>query len=189
MYHQPCRQDTAIATKMQKSPGPLSPCGSCWISTSLGWEETLLRHSNILPWLVKSTKKHYISLQTTFFRASQVGQQKRIWLPCMRYEFNPWVGKIPWSWKWQPTPVFLPRKFHGQRSLAVHGVTKSQTELSDWTTISSLFYGEWGKCRSVVSLHSRRQPSLCYLLKKKKKWISLCIRPCHWVTTIMSSDA
>ena len=31
--------------------------------------------------------------------------------------FNPWVGKIPWKRKWQPTAVFLPRKFHGQRSL------------------------------------------------------------------------
>ena len=31
--------------------------------------------------------------------------------------FGPWVGKIPWSRKWQPTPVFLPGKFHGQRSL------------------------------------------------------------------------
>ena len=27
------------------------------------------------------------------------------------------VGKIPWNRKWQPTPVFLPGKFHGQRSL------------------------------------------------------------------------
>ena len=26
--------------------------------------------------------------------------------------------KIPLSRKWQPTPVFLPGKFHGQRSLA-----------------------------------------------------------------------
>ena len=32
-------------------------------------------------------------------------------------EFRPWVGKIPWSGKWQPTPVFLPRGSHGQRSL------------------------------------------------------------------------
>ena len=24
----------------------------------------------------------------------------------------------PWRRKWQPTPVFLPGKFHGQRSLA-----------------------------------------------------------------------
>ena len=30
---------------------------------------------------------------------------------------EPWVRKIPWSRKWQPTPVFLPGKFHGQRSL------------------------------------------------------------------------
>ena len=26
---------------------------------------------------------------------------------------------IPWSRKWQPTPVFLPEKSHGQRSLVV----------------------------------------------------------------------
>ena len=31
---------------------------------------------------------------------------------------NPWVGKIPWRRKWQPTPVFLPGESHGQRSLA-----------------------------------------------------------------------
>ena len=31
---------------------------------------------------------------------------------------DPWVGKIPWRRKWQPTPGFLPVKSHGQRSLA-----------------------------------------------------------------------
>ena len=31
--------------------------------------------------------------------------------------FDLWVGKIPWSRKWQLTPVFLPGKFHGQRGL------------------------------------------------------------------------
>ena len=25
--------------------------------------------------------------------------------------------KIPWRMKWEPTPVFLPGEFHGQRSL------------------------------------------------------------------------
>ena len=33
-------------------------------------------------------------------------------------KFDPWVEKIPWSRKWQPLPVFLPRKSHWQRSLA-----------------------------------------------------------------------
>ena len=31
---------------------------------------------------------------------------------------DPCPGKIPWERKWQPTPVFLPEKSHGQRSLA-----------------------------------------------------------------------
>jgi len=39
---------------------------------------------------------------------------------CRRHRrrgFRPWVGKIPWRRKWQPTPVFLPGESHGQRSL------------------------------------------------------------------------
>ena len=35
---------------------------------------------------------------------------------CKRRGLNPCVRKISWSRKCQPTPVFLPRKFHGQRS-------------------------------------------------------------------------
>ena len=35
-----------------------------------------------------------------------------------RCKFDPWVGKIPWRWKWQPMPIFLPGEFHGERSLA-----------------------------------------------------------------------
>jgi len=31
--------------------------------------------------------------------------------------YEPWVGKIPWRRKWQPTSIFLPGEFHGQRSL------------------------------------------------------------------------
>ena len=33
-----------------------------------------------------------------------------------RSVFDPWVGKIFWKGKWQPTPVFLPGKSHGQRA-------------------------------------------------------------------------
>ena len=38
-------------------------------------------------------------------------------LPAVNPGFDPWVAKIPWRWAWQPTPVFLPGEFHGQRSL------------------------------------------------------------------------
>ena len=42
---------------------------------------------------------------------------KEIRLQCGRPGFDPWVGKIPWRRKWQPTPVFLPGESHGRRSL------------------------------------------------------------------------
>ena len=32
-------------------------------------------------------------------------------------QFDPWVRKIPWRRKGQPTLVFLPGESHGQRSL------------------------------------------------------------------------
>ena len=37
---------------------------------------------------------------------------------CKRCRFYPRVRKIPWRRKQQPTPVYLPEKFHGQRNLA-----------------------------------------------------------------------
>ena len=36
---------------------------------------------------------------------------------CRRCGFNPWVRKIPWRRKWQPTPVSLSGEAHGQKSL------------------------------------------------------------------------
>ena len=42
---------------------------------------------------------------------------QHIYLQCRRPRFNPWVGKISWRRKWQPTPVLLPGKSDGQRSL------------------------------------------------------------------------
>ena len=39
------------------------------------------------------------------------------WRRCRRYGFNPWVKKIPWRRKPQPTLVFLPGRFNEQRSL------------------------------------------------------------------------
>ena len=42
--------------------------------------------------------------------------------------------RLPWRRQWHPTPVLLPGKSHGRRSLVavVHGVAKSQTRLSDF---------------------------------------------------------
>ena len=52
------------------------------------------------------------------------------------------VGLIPWRTKWQPTPLFLPGKSHGHRSL-VGCSPRGRTRLSDWGhthASSSVFY-------------------------------------------------
>ena len=38
-------------------------------------------------------------------------------LQCRIPKFDPWVRKIPWRRKWPPTPVLLPGKSQGWRSL------------------------------------------------------------------------
>ena len=48
-------------------------------------------------------------------------------------DFHPWVWKILWKRRWQPTPVFLRGKSYGQRS-------QSWTQLSDKTTITIILW-------------------------------------------------
>ena len=59
----------------------------------------------------------------------------RVRLQCRRPGFNVWIGNVPGRRKWQSTPVFLPGKSHGWRSLAGYSprVAKSRTQLSDLT--------------------------------------------------------
>ena len=68
---------------------------------------------------------------------------KSVCLQCGRPGFYPWVGKIPRRRKWQPTPVFLPGKSHGQRSLACYspwGCKESDTtERFHFTSILVIF--------------------------------------------------
>ena len=50
----------------------------------------------------------------------QWASQKELACQCRRHStgrFDPWVWMMPWRQAWQPSPVFLPGKSHGQRSL------------------------------------------------------------------------
>ena len=71
---------------------------------------------------------------------------------CKRHRFNPWVRNIPWRRAWQPTPIFLPRESHGQRSLAGYSsrgrkeldtidCACTHTHTQDWREESK---GRWG---------------------------------------------
>ena len=60
------------------------------------------------------------------FPGGSVVKKTRLPMQAMNLGFDPWVRKISWRRKWQPTPVFLPGKSHGRGAwqATVHGVTK-----------------------------------------------------------------
>ena len=58
-----------------------------------------------------------------------------------RLGFEPWVGKIPWRRKRQPTPIFLPGKSHGQRSLAGHSPQScNESDTTEHAHICSIIF-------------------------------------------------
>ena len=71
------------------------------------------------------------------YRASSMGQWVKKNLSAMQKTQETWlwswVGKIPWRRKWQPTPVFLPEKSYGQRSLAGYSpLCHKELDTTEW---------------------------------------------------------
>ena len=65
-------------------------------------------------------------------------------------EFDPWVGKIAWKRKWQPTPVFLPGKPLGWRSLV--GYSPWGCRPSNFTF--TILIGNWDETKELRTGHS-----------------------------------
>ena len=61
---------------------------------------------------------------------------ERICLQRRRPRFDPWVGVIPWKRKCQPTPVFLPEKSYGKRSLAGYSPRgHKELDMTEWLSM------------------------------------------------------
>ena len=70
-----------------------------------------------------------------------------------KWRFDAWSGSSSREGKWQPTPVFLPGKSHGQRSMESYspGVAKNQTWLSAQAHNRNMCYRLLLFSRSVMS--------------------------------------
>ena len=68
-------------------------------------------------------------------------QWQRICLQCGRLSSIPGLGKIPWRREWQPTPVFLPGEFHGQRSLASYSPGDCrESDMTEWLVYTTFHF-------------------------------------------------
>ena len=136
----PAKQETQIQSRGQED-----------LETQDPLEKGMAAHSSILAWRLPWTEKsgglqsmgsqrvgHDWATNTVTFSYHIKGfprghSDKESVCQCRRRRtrgFDPWVQKIPWRRKWQPTPAFLPGESHGQRSLGGYspwGLQESDT--------------------------------------------------------------
>ena len=101
---------------------------------------------------------------------------------CRSCGFNPWVGKIPWRRKWQPSPVFLPGESHEQRSLAGYSpwghkqialsqwaLTHAQKKINSfqmlncWATVLVTMKTVWVHCKYAQQVHTTNFINQCII--------------------------
>ena len=95
------------------------------------------------PW-----ETHIFSLPYAFLGGTNGKEPACQFKRCKRPRFDLWVTKIPWRREWQPTPVFLPGEFHGQRSLV--GYTPWGHKESDTTWVINTH------THTIFYIHSRQ---------------------------------
>ena len=105
-----------------------------------------------------------------------------------RHIFDPSVGKIPWRRKWQPIPVFLPGKSHGQRSLVGYSPWDHKRVRHDWTCEGWMDgWMDWKKMssrtfiareeKSVPGFKASKERLTLLLLLSHFSRVRLCVTP------------
>ena len=85
---------------------------------------------------------------------------KEAGLQCRKSGFDPWVGKIPWRRAWQPTPVFLPRVFHGPYRPWGHKESDTTEQLRFHFSLSCVGEGNGNPLQWFLPGESQGQRSL-----------------------------
>ena len=108
-----------------------------------------------------------------------------------RLRFNPWVRKIPWRRKWQPTPVLLPEKSRGQMSLV--GLKSSGSRRVRRDSATKQQQQQCERFRSPVTSHLKYAAPVIQRIKYFYEllsqtwlwWLVLCLLAWPWGTEII----
>ena len=106
-------------------------------------------------------------------------------LQCRRHRFQPWVGKIPWRRKLQPTPVIMPAKSHGQRSLAGYSPWSHKKVRDDLATKQTFHTQKVSTY--IIKMTSIRHLSSHHCITNRGRTLSMC--PCINYLLITSKES
>ena len=132
-----------------------------------------------LPWLKKFPEKGFRTMAFLLgFPGGTSGKEPDCQCRrCKRLSFSPCLGKIPQRRLWQPTPVFLPRESHGQRSLTGYSPQSyRETDMTEATQPMHTFLwedmslGRQGEFRESHSLHLLLGKCLQLKIINSPKW-------------------
>ena len=102
---------------------------------------------------------------------------------CKRPGFDPWVGKFPWRRKWQPIPVFLPGKSHGQRSLA------KEFDMSEHACTHTHFFSHFQHSLVLFLRHYNNVIILCILILQEMTGHRMLVNILSkWSTSVFSTS-
>ena len=112
---------------------------------------------------------------------------QRICLQCRRPRFDPWVGKLSWRRESQPTSVFQPGEFHGQRRLAVY---------SPWVESDMTEEVVRARAHTHTHTHTHRINKLLYIkqisnkdILQNRKLQSLSCNKLYWSTICKNTES
>ena len=152
-----CSSIPAWEIPRAEEPGGLQPM----------WSHRVGAHNKSKRWHKRDTERVRAERKPTTELPWWLGWQS-VCLQCGQPGFDPWLGKIPWRRKCQPTPVVLPGESHGQRSL--------------------VGYSPWGRKESDTTEHEHAWWVIvdlnCVSFKCITKWLSytfVCVCVCIYI--------
>ena len=105
------------------------------------------------------------------------GSYGKVCPQCRRLGFNPWVGKIPWRRKWQPTPGFLPGESHGHRSLVGYSPWgHKELDMTEWYTHTHTQLSRMAPPSQKIKTQKNQNTKFWDL--SSKNFGPVCVYPC-----------
>ena len=139
----------------EEIPGNLGPISPKW------WEQAMPQGMQMAPF--RASK----AASTVASQVAQVVKNQPARAGDVRCRLDPWVRKIPWRKKWQPTSVFLPAESHGQRNL--EGYSRQRVG-QDWAGTHPPTHTHTYTHHIVAS---KSQPAKCVWYWSSKLWLWL----------------